>query len=481
MALIVKDDRELLLRLIEEHGPFLDGSSALARRAIRADFDKIRHASWPTTAAGHKQRARLGVKILRRVAILSFGGEDAVNELLESLPLLRPPSSGQVRGLPGHVQAAISIINRLVALVEDLYSGDEAARRRLLKRGRAELHRLTRGEYDYLCPRIDVAAEALATVDLPFVVLPPGARIQSFVRKLQSSGHYRDREEDANRRGVIEDLWDHFGSSRCTLYRSVFQPSEDGNGYLVIAVAQVDGNEHAVAISPWKGEHATFVVRSDCGKREPWQTVLGRSKTDAKNAGAKRLVFTASADGNLDQYEAMKRKIICLIDCTPVEFEDGQFVFDQSGDRYVRRVRVSSSAKSPRPTAPSKAQRCARQQALPSRPDRLPRPTPPVRPVPPSRVTPPSPTSPVRPAPPSRVAPPSRPTTSSRLNRPARPDLPAQGVEAGPPKAFRVNAIRVSSTPRTVPGAPKAVIEQPAVPVARLGLWRRFLIWLRNS
>lgn len=429
MALVVRDDRELLEGLVEEHGSFLDGGSALACPAISREFAMIKGGSWQSPVDAQKRRARLGLNFLRRGVMLSFAGEDAVDELLKALPLLKPPTPSQDNEIPRHVQAAFSVLNRMIDLVSDLYSGDELARRRLLAQGRPELISLGDGDYDYLCPGISNVHGGLATLDLPFMVLPPGARIQSFVGKLQASGHFRDREEDAARRRVIEDLWGYFGSPRCTLYRGVFQPTEDGNGYVVISIGQGTRDEHAVAISPWKGEHATFVVRGDCGTREPWQTVLCRTKTEAKNSGAKRLVFTASSDGGLDPYEAMKRKIICLLECTPHEFEHGYFYFDQSQGRYLRRARgsrVSSSAAATSLVA-------AVSPAVISRPRR---------------------------ASPSTTQMPARPASAS-------------------PKPHRVSQTSRFVSPSSVPVAPRPARESTAPRAGTPSLWQRFLQWLR--
>lgn len=431
MASIVREDRELLELLVEEHGPFLDPDSGLARRAVVREFDQIKRGSWRTPVAAQKRRARLGLNFLRRSVALSFGGEDAVDELLDVLPLLKPPTPSRDNEIPRHVQAAFSILSRMIDLVSDLYVGDETARRRLLAQGRADLVGLRRGDYDYLCPGMSRQHPGLATLDLPFMVLPPGASIQSFVGKLQSSGHFRDHEEDAARTRVIEDLWGYFGSSRCTLYRGVFRPSEDGNGYVVIAIRRESGDEHAVAISPWKGEHATFVVRSDCDKREPWPNVLSRTKAEAKDVGAKRLVFSAGSDGSLDQYETMKRKIICLLECTPVEFEQGHFYFDQSRDRYVRRVRSSGGSSLP-PTTPKRAT---------------------GSPVGVRRRT--------------SLLPPSRTPSSP-------------GSAGGSRKPDRVNAISSVPSPSTVRVQPSMAHKPATPPAVPLSLWQRFLKWLRG-
>jgi hypothetical protein len=100
----------------------------------------------------------------------------------------------------------------------------------------------------------------------------------------------------------------------------------------------VCSREDAIAISPWKGEHATFVVRHGCGKQRPWPAVLSKTKREAKELGAHRLVFRVDLDYRITVYEAMVSRIVALLTCTPEEFDSGELYFDYEQGRY--RVRI---------------------------------------------------------------------------------------------------------------------------------------------
>jgi hypothetical protein len=212
--------------------------------------------------------------------------------------------------------------------------------------------RLERGDFDFLA---DLAADQAVepprsqSGELPFVILPPGERIQSFIGDLRSSGYYRGGEVDLGRLNVLEALWDLLKDCSCTLYRGIFPSSGKANGYVVLAISypETEG-EDAVAISPWKGEHATFVVRYGCGAQMPWQTVLSRTKNEAKALGARRLVFTPNEDRGMDEYQAMREKILALLACEPDEFDSGTLYFDDFDDCYRVRAGDDSGAHSTR-------------------------------------------------------------------------------------------------------------------------------------
>jgi hypothetical protein len=83
---------------------------------------------------------------------------------------------------------------------------------------------------------------------------------------------------------------------------------------LVLTIKSDNGSgEHAVAISPLAGEHATYVVRADYADAD-WPTIFAKSKSEALTLGARRSPFT-HADNGIDQYTAMRHRVIRLLEC----------------------------------------------------------------------------------------------------------------------------------------------------------------------
>lgn len=154
---------------------------------------------------------------------------------------------------------------------------------------------------------------------LPFVVLPPGEGVDGSAATLRKSGHYKDGEIDLRRLQVLADLERHFADRQFARYRSGFPSEEKNNSYIVLAIAAPnDCGEDAVAISPLKGEHATFLVRHGNAK-SAWKTVLSRTKAEAVELGADRLIFKGRPEHGLDAYQAMLEKIIELLENAPNE------------------------------------------------------------------------------------------------------------------------------------------------------------------
>ena len=154
---------------------------------------------------------------------------------------------------------------------------------------------------------------------LPFEVLPPGEGVGGLATALRKSGQYKNGEIDLRRLQVLVDLEHHFSARPSGRYRSGFPSREKDNGYIVLAIATPNkGGEDAVAISPMKGQHATFVVRHGKAK-SVWRIVLSKSKAEAVELGADRLVFKDRPEQGLDAYAAMLDKIIELLEGAPNE------------------------------------------------------------------------------------------------------------------------------------------------------------------
>lgn len=174
--------------------------------------------------------------------------------------------------------------------------------------------------------------------ELPFIVLPPGERLAAFLDGVRTTHTYRGGKVDPKRVRVLQELAAHYADRRCTGYQGAFQTNGKDNAYIVLGIPTRDGqHEDVVAISPWSDEHATFVIRHDCGSKLPWTQVISESKREAKTLGAHRLVFRVNEDRGMDVYEAMLNKVIALLECKPVAFDHGDLHFDRNRGSYVMR------------------------------------------------------------------------------------------------------------------------------------------------
>lgn len=339
MATLVRDEKALLARLSSQHGPFLESRPHLAERALIAEFDKVdTDASWrsPDDAL---RRCRASISYFRHATVLAFGTDDGFSLLRPVMEKLRPPALVRLGDIPRNVAASASNLTRMVDLVNELIGVDDPAE--LCQRGRKELLALQDGEFDCLADLPDKSQPHYQSMlgDLPFEVLPPGELLSSFVDELRRSGTYLGREVDRRRLDVLTDVARRFPSRGSMMHRGAFNSSGRDNGYVVLRLALPGGaGEDAIAISPWKGEHATFVVRHGCGKQLPWPEVLSKTKREAKELGAHRLVFRVDLDYRITVYEAMVSRIVALLTCTPEEFDSGELYFDYGQGRY--RVRI---------------------------------------------------------------------------------------------------------------------------------------------
>lgn len=335
---IVTEDKELIARIEKEHGNFLDEDTQhFAQRAIHLEFERIDlEDSW-NTGDGALRRSRASMRFLRKAVVLTLACEDYPERLGPMLNQLKPPAAIQLnRAFPAHVKIAVESLRGNISRVEELFAGDWHGE--LYMFSQTELQAIQSGELDFLvdsAPRHDNASPP--TSDLPFVILPAGERIAQFLGDIRKSGHYRGGEVDLERLDIIEAIWDHHDGRNCSLYRGVFPSSGKDNGYVVLSFVDERCGPCAIAISPWKGEHATFVVRSDCGQRLPWEAVLSKTKDEAKHLGARKLLFTPNYQHGLDEYDAMQHKIAALLVCSPKAFERGALYFDEEYGCYAAR------------------------------------------------------------------------------------------------------------------------------------------------
>lgn len=333
---IVTEDKKLVTDLENAYSGFFT-SPDVARRALDFEFTKIDLELRWSSGTEALRRSRSSLAFLRRAIMLTYAGKDYSQHLGPMLARIQPPLIPKFVPLPPHVFASIGNLRRTVVLIDRLFSGIDAEPGKPYTTGLRELIGLGSGAFDFVLePVVDHVNSKLPNANrLPLVLLPPGEQIHPFVARLRRSGRYRDGEVDPRRLDVLTQLWSHLNESgTCTLYEGAFPVNGGDNGYLVLAIAYEGYGEDAVAISPWKGEHATFVVRADCGAQRSWRTVLTRTKEEAKELGARRLVFKGNPDYGIDAYEAMFQKIVALFTCEPEQFESSALYFDQDEGRY---------------------------------------------------------------------------------------------------------------------------------------------------
>ncbi|ORB64267.1 hypothetical protein [Mycolicibacterium tusciae] len=337
MSLIVSEDKALIARLRQDHGNVLGDRPERPRRALDAEFRKTQLGLTWSSGPSALRRARGTLAFLRRAVPLTFASQDYSSHLSPMLARLLPPPVTEYSNLrlPTHVYASINNLRRMVTHVDQFLSTIDAQGGNSYENGLDQLRDLSSGAFDFvLKPEPEKAAVPPAS-RLPLVILPPGERIHPFVAGIRRSGRFRGGEIDEGRLGVLMQLWTHLSESgTCTLYEGAFPTSGKDNGYLILVIFYEGYGEDAVAISPWKGEHATFVVRADAAKTRTWKTVLTRTKEEAKELGARRLVFKANPDHGIDEYEAMFQKVVAFFVCEPDDFEDGALYFDEHEGRY---------------------------------------------------------------------------------------------------------------------------------------------------
>lgn len=157
-----------------------------------------------------------------------------------------------------------------------------------------------------------VRGKAEAVEKLTFEILPPDSGVRNFAATIRRIGHYAEDEVDLRRLQVLLDVERHFSDRQPRKYESGF-PADEDNRYVVLVLAAPTGGEDAVAISPLKGRHATFLVRHGIALR-PWRAALSMTKAKAVEFGADRLIFKSRTDDGLDEYEVMYKKLVQLLD-----------------------------------------------------------------------------------------------------------------------------------------------------------------------
>lgn len=335
IAQVVEIDKQLLGRIGDGSGAFLDHPQ-LAKRLIDNDFrDLFDSQDIGRSAADELRRVRAADGFLSRAVLLTIAAPDHAEHLWDMVDRIRPPAPDQLIETTSPLITAIGRLNSHIVAVERLLSADDAALENFFRRSLEDLIALQAGRFDFLRAIHALGSSGTARQEinaLPFAVLPQGESLRRFLNGVRSAGHYRGYHVDVKRLNVLVALTDYFGVNRCDWFEGSGSSRGVDNHYLILAIRSThDSGQDAVAVSPVTGEHATYVVRHECTEAD-WATIFTGPKIEARRRGARRLFFTAPGHGT-DQYEAMRDKIITLLECDPRDFRK-HLVFDEDSDRY---------------------------------------------------------------------------------------------------------------------------------------------------
>lgn len=314
MAHVVDSEKQLLDQISHAHGPVL-GQPNLAERVLDAEFsDLIDGDDIGRSAADELRHVRAGHNFLRLALVLAIASPGCNNRLWGMLPRIRPPAPDNLVETSPLLESSIARHNEFIADVETLFTTDEAPLGEFFLRAHTELNDLHAGRFDVLGQFRDIVSTVEAPrgegYGLPFAVLPHGEQLRTFLDSMRSSGLYRGRQIDEKRVAVLEDIENHFGADRCTWHEGTASSNGFDNCYVVLAIkSDNDFGDHAVAISPVAGEHATYVVRSDCTETN-WMAVLAQSKPEARQQGALKFLFAG-----IDPYSGMRAKVVDALEC----------------------------------------------------------------------------------------------------------------------------------------------------------------------
>ncbi len=347
VSTVVTDDKRVLARLIRNHGRFLDQNRGATRRAIDSEFDRVDlDASW-WPADDALRRARASITFLRHASLLIFGDDDCRDHFFYKVRQLAPPDPHALRHHPQRVIGTISNLERMIGFVEQLLTDDLDEFEERFVNGQDELLMLERGDFDFIAELVSAPLSTTQAIDgdLPFEILPPGELLNSFIGELRAAGTYHGREIDLKRVEVLRRLEASFPEARCRIHRGAFPSRGRDNLYVVLSIAHPGGcAEDAIAISPCRGEHATFVVRHDCSSGLPWHGVLSQTKLEAKLLGARRLLFTSKSGRRIDEYDAMLEKLLWLLECEREDFDGGGRLLDDESPGYDESRAVTTTA-----------------------------------------------------------------------------------------------------------------------------------------
>ncbi len=320
LAIFIDHERQLLKDLVRAHGSILTKPN-LAGLALRKEFKDLIDADVAgNSAADELRRTRASFNFLRRAVLLTVANSGNDQQLWDMLDRIRRPSTDRLPETSPQLERAIRRLIGFTAAVGELLSTDDANLAEFFRHSRRQLIALQLKRYDFLRRFRDGVAgwerASRRTTELAFEVLPRGEQLRTFLGEIRRSKMYSGYRVDEHRLTVLEDLETHFGAERCTWHRGRDHSDGIGNNYLVLAINSANGSgENAVAISPLAGRHATYVVRREWAEAD-WRILFANPKFEARLRGARKLLFTTGAD-RIDQYSAMRDKIINLLECNP--------------------------------------------------------------------------------------------------------------------------------------------------------------------
>lgn len=324
LAVVIDHERQLLDTLA--HGSIL-GRPGIAERALEQQFRELGASHRRRLESDELRRSRASFDFLRRAVVLTIASPNNDARLWHMLGEIQEHTVEHQEMRP-QLARANRRLTELSAAIDRLLSTDEANLTQFYDRSHTDLVALQTREYDYLRRFRDSAAVALmrpASADLAFQVLPQGERLRAFLGEVRASKRFRGYRVDEQRLSVLEELQSHFGADRCVWHVGSDTSSGVGNRYLVLAIKSGNRSrdEDAVAISPLAGRHATYVVRRECADAD-WRVLFARPKFEARMRGARKLLFTDTRS-QVDQYSAMRDKIIHLLECRPREFASARY------------------------------------------------------------------------------------------------------------------------------------------------------------
>lgn len=294
------------------NGPSLD-EPRRARQLLEGHFSDVTEPEGVGSSADDElRRVRKQDEFLRRSVVLLIASPDLAPRLWTMLDELRLRSP-ECRAEPTiQLSSATERLFDLTAAVEALLLAQEPALGRFLDDSRSELNDLRAGHYDWLLQFLNVTSVNARTSQLSFEVLPQGERLDTLIGAINATRRFNGYEADDRRVTVLKDVEAHFGAEHCSWYQGAASSDGINNEYIVLAIKSgADTEEHAVAISPLTGKHATYVVRhqpSSVG----WQSILAQPKPEARADGARAFRFT---DGDeVDQYAHMLDRVIRFIE-----------------------------------------------------------------------------------------------------------------------------------------------------------------------
>jgi hypothetical protein len=318
IAYVADAETQLIKQITHAYGPVLE-EPALAQRLMEAQFrDLVDADDIGRSAEDELRRVRAREQFLRRALVLTIANPDADQRLWDMLSQLRPPAPDQLVETSAQLESAIALLTDLISAVEALLTTKEVALGQFFRTSHLELVALHAGRYDYLRQFRSIEPSVArrsrrATDNLSFALLPSGEKLQAFLHTVRSTGRYQGCRVDDRRLTVLEELEKHFGAGRCRWHEGTLSSGGVNNQYLVLTIKSDNGSgEHAVAISPLAGKHATYAVRADYADAD-WPTIFAKSKAEALALGARRFPFT-NADNGIDQYTAMRLKVVHLLE-----------------------------------------------------------------------------------------------------------------------------------------------------------------------